>query len=205
MVFRQQAAIYRFGWVCTFQNHCLFQICLFFRRLLRWKSIERYIFSLGCARANENQNDERHWIGIKNHVYASDDDDDVSVVDSAILYHWIFNALLMVMLWNGVAVVFEKKITPANTDYILFWDDDDDYNYDYGMARAFCFISFALFKSIQFENGMMLLYAKANERMNNMEFKRFRCIFCSFEFEIPNSFLLSPVLSSQFDRNKSMV
>lgn len=71
----------------------------------------------------------------------------------------------MVMLWNGVHF---SKITPANTDFILFWDDDDDY----GMARALYFISFALFKSIQFQNEIKFLYAKANESTNNMEFKR---------------------------------
>lgn len=58
MVFKQQAATHRFEWVCTFQNHSLFDLFIFQAAFKVEKSIERYSF-LDCARANENPNDER--------------------------------------------------------------------------------------------------------------------------------------------------
>lgn len=65
----------------------------------------------------------------------------------------------------------------------LFRDDDDDDD-DYGMARAFHYVSLALFKiySISKSNRVFVRKSCTNER-TNMEFERFRCIFCSFESE----------------------
>lgn len=56
-------------------------------------------------------------------MYAADDDDDVFVVDSAILYYRALNFQSIVdghaLEWGG-RLFQQKKITPANTDYILF-------------------------------------------------------------------------------------
>lgn len=88
--------------------------------------------------------------------------------------------------WGAGFFFTLSKITPANTITFYFemmmmttttttvWH-----------ARLY-FISFALFKSIQFQKwNHVFLYKseRTNERMNNMEFERFRCIFCSFEFK----------------------
>lgn len=65
MVFRQQrqpqqAAIYRFGWVCSFRNHCLFD--LFILQAAFKVNIHRTVFSFWIVCAGDRKS--KWWTGL---------------------------------------------------------------------------------------------------------------------------------------------